>query len=241
VSEPDGGRMTVVEHLAELRHRIIVCLLAVAGGAVIAFILFPQILHWMEAPLKHVLPKEDAKLIITGPLEGFAVRLKVAAYGGIIAASPVILWQTWRFVTPGLYTREKKYAVPFVVSSLILFAAGGVVAVITLKPALNFLLKVGGSGLRPLLKVNDYLTLIFLMIVAFGISFEFPLLLVFLLIARVITTAQLSRWRRAMAVGIVAFAAVITPSQDPISLFAMAVPLYLLYEASIIIGKVLKR
>jgi sec-independent protein translocase protein TatC len=144
-------------------------------------------------------------------------------------------------VTPGLYTREKKYAVPFVVSSLILFAAGGVVAVITLKPALNFLLKVGGSGLRPLLKVNDYLTLIFLMIVAFGISFEFPLLLVFLLIARVITTAQLSRWRRAMAVGIVAFAAVITPSQDPISLFAMAVPLYLLYEASIIIGKVLKR
>lgn len=241
MNDPDGARMTVVEHLAELRHRIIVCLVAVAGGAVIAFILFPQILHWMEAPLKHVLPKEDAKLIITGPLEGFAVRLKVAAYGGIIAASPVILWQTWRFVTPGLYAREKKYAVPFVVSSLILFAAGGVVAVITLKPALNFLLKVGGTGLRPLLKVNDYLTLIFLMIVAFGISFEFPLLLVFLLIARVITTAQLSRWRRAMAVGIVAFAAVITPSQDPISLFAMAVPLYLLYEASIIIGKVLKR
>jgi sec-independent protein translocase protein TatC len=233
--------MTVVEHLVELRHRIIVCLLGIAVGALIAFVFFPQILRLMERPLKSVLPPEDARLIITGPLEGFAVRLKVAAYGGLILASPVVLWQTWRFITPGLYGREKKFAIPFVVSSLVLFAAGGAVAIITLKPALNFLLKVGGTGLRPLLKVNDYLTLIFLMIVAFGISFEFPLLLVFLLIARVVTTQQLSRWRRGMAVGIVAFAAVITPSQDPISLFAMAVPLYLLFETAIVIGKVLKR
>ena len=181
------------------------------------------------------------KLIFTGPLDAFATRLKIATYGGIVLASPVWLWQLWRFVTPGLNPKEKRYAVPFLFASLFLFACGAAVAFLTLQPALNFLLNIGGSDLQPLLTADKYISLVGLMIVAFGISFEFPVVLVFLLIARVITTQQLGHWRRYAVVLIVTFAAVITPSQDPYSLFAMAIPMYLFYEASIVIGKVLKR
>jgi sec-independent protein translocase protein TatC len=116
-----------------------------------------------------------------------------------------------------------------------------VVALLVLQPALEFLLNIGGSDLRPLLTADKYISLVSLMIVAFGLAFEFPVVLVFLLVARVITTQQLRKWRRFAIVAIVTFAAVITPSQDPYSLFAMAIPMYIFYEASIIIGKVLKR
>jgi len=179
--------------------------------------------------------------IFTGPIDAFATRIKVATYGGIVLALPIWLWQMWRFITPALDPKEKRYAVPFVLSAIVLFALGAFVAFLTLEPALNFLLNIGGSAQRPLLTYDKYLTLVALMVVAFGLSFEFPIVLVFLLIARIITTAQLRHARRWAAVGIVAFAAVITPSQDPYSLFFMAVPMYVFYEASIIIGRILKR
>jgi sec-independent protein translocase protein TatC len=123
----------------------------------------------------------------------------------------------------------------------VLFALGAVVALLTLPEALHFLLHVGGSQQRPLLTGDKYLSLVSLMLVAFGLAFEFPVLLMFLLLARVVTTRQLRRSRRWVAVGITVFAAVITPSQDPFSLFAMAVPMYVLYEACIVGGRVLKR
>ena len=154
---------------------------------------------------------------------------------------PVWLWELWRFITPGLNPTEKRFAVPFLFASLFLFACGAVVALLTLEPALHFLLGIGGSDLRPLLTADKYISLVSLMIVAFGLSFEFPVVFVFLLIARVLTTEQLRSWRRYAAVFIVAFAAVITPSQDPYSLFAMAIPMYIFYEASILIGRFLKR
>jgi sec-independent protein translocase protein TatC len=123
----------------------------------------------------------------------------------------------------------------------VLFVMGGIVALLTLEPALKFLLGIGGSDLQPLLTADKYISLVSLMILAFGLSFEFPVILVFLLIARVLTTAQLRSWRRYAAVIIVAFAAIITPSQDPYSLFAMAIPMYIFYEGSIIIGRFMKR
>ena len=156
-------------------------------------------------------------------------------------ALPVWLYELWRFITPGLNPKEKKYAVPFVLSSLFLFACGAVVAFLTLEPALNFLLNIGGSDLTPALTADKYISLVSLMIIAFGLSFEFPVILMFLLLAHVICTAQLRKWRRYAIVAIVAFAAVITPSQDPYSLFAMAIPMYVFYEACIIIGRILKR
>jgi sec-independent protein translocase protein TatC len=180
-------------------------------------------------------------LIFTGPLDAFALRLKIAFFGGIVLALPVWLLQIWRFVTPALQKREKRYAIPFVATSIVLFVLGGIVAMLTLTKALEFLLGVGGPNLNPMLTGDKYVSLIALMIVAFGLAFEFPVLLMFLLLARVVSTRQLRRSRRIALIAIVVFAAVITPSQDPFSLFAMAIPMYVFYEASIILGRILKR
>jgi sec-independent protein translocase protein TatC len=128
-----------------------------------------------------------------------------------------------------------------VLSSIVLFAMGAVVALFTLQPALTFLLRIGGSDLKPTLTADKFISLVSLMILAFGLSFLFPVVLMFLLLAHVLTTGQLRKWRRIAIVAIVAFAAVITPSQDPYSLFAMAIPMYLFYEGVIILGRILKR
>jgi sec-independent protein translocase protein TatC len=227
----DAGTMTVIEHLAELRRRIFVSLAAVAIGAVICFTLTPQIISFLTRFYAEALDRNQVTtLIFTGPADAFLLRLKIATYGGVVVAMPVWLFQLWRFVTPGLNPRERRYAVPFILSAIVLFVCGGFVAFLTLKPALSFLLGVGGADLQPLLTGNSYLSLVALMIVAFGVAFEFPVLLVFLLLARVLTTEQLRRWRRWAIVLITLFAGVITPSQDPYSLFFMAVPMWIFYE-----------
>ena len=237
--KPDpAGTMSVVDHLRELRDRLIWSMMAIAVGAVICFIFFAPIIHLMVQPYRDATGKG---LIFTQPLEAFMTRIKVAAYGGFVVASPVVFFHLWRFITPGLNPKEKKYAIPFVVSSVVLFVGGSLVAVVTFPKALNFLLGVGGKDLDPLLSAGSYLTLVFLMILAFGVSFEFPIVMMFLLLARIITTQQLRKIRKYAFLGIVIFAAVITPSQDLISLFAMAIPMYLLYEVSILLGRLLKR
>jgi sec-independent protein translocase protein TatC len=235
------GRMTVVEHLSELRYRIMVSIAAVAVGAIVCFIFASPIIGWFLDFYRNATHGRRNHFIFTGPIDAFATRLKVATYGGIVLAAPVWLWQLWRFITPGLNPKEKKYAVPFLIASICLFALGGVVALFTLEPALNFLLGAGGDNLKPLLTADKFLSLVTLMIVAFGIAFEFPVVLMFLLIARVVNTQQLRKWRRWAIVLIFAFAAIITPSQDPYSLFLMAIPLCIFYEACIIIGRIMKR
>jgi sec-independent protein translocase protein TatC len=234
--------MTVVEHLSELRHRIIVSLIAVIGSAALCYWFAPDIIRWLLEYYEEAAPPGTPDgFIFTGPLDAFVTRLKIATYGGIVLAVPIWLWQLWRFVTPGLHPREKRYAVPFIMTSVALFALGAAVAFITLPQALNFLLDVGGQDVKPLLTADKYIGLVSLMVLAFGLAFEFPVLLVFLLLARVVTTQRLASWRRIVIVLIVTFAAIITPSQDPYSLFFMAGPMYLFYEISIVIGKVLKR
>ncbi|MFI5045542.1 MAG: twin-arginine translocase subunit TatC [Acidimicrobiia bacterium] len=233
--------MTVVEHLTELRKRLMVSIAAIVIGATICFIFAPQIISFLTTYYANATGRKNGQLIFIGPLDAFATRLKIATYGGIVLALPVWLYELWRFITPGLNPKEKRYAIPFVLSSLFLFACGAAVAFLTLEPALNFLLKIGGSDLTPALTADKYISLVGLMIIAFGLSFEFPVILMFLLLAHVISTAQLRKWRRYAIVAIVAFAAVITPSQDPYSLFAMAIPMYIFYEACILIGRFLKR
>src|SRR4051794_5110037 len=143
--------MTLVAHLTELRRRIIICLVAVAVGAIVAFILYPEILKILASPYKDLTrgrgncPQQGCDLIATDPLAPFAVRLKVATYGGIVFALPVWLWQVWRFVTPGLHKHEKRYAIPFLISSILLFCMGGFIAWLTLPKALQFLADIGGS------------------------------------------------------------------------------------------------
>ena len=234
-----GERMPLVAHLTELRHRLIVSVIALAVGAVIGFILYNHILNVLISPYREV--THNTKFVFFDPLEAFATRLKVAAWSGAFMASPVVLWQLWRFITPGLHKNEKRYAIPFIVASVLLFILGGVVAMITFKPALSFLIGVGGNNLTPLFSATKYLSLVMLMIVAFGVAFEFPILLVFLELAGVVPSQRLRKWRRPAIVIIVTVAAVITPSQDPYSLFAMAVPMYIFYEAAILIGRLLKK
>ena len=234
-----AGHMTIWEHLGELRSRLIKVSIAVVAGAVLGWFVFPYLLDFLLEPFQEIQP--DGTVIATEPLQAFSLRIRMSGYIGIAIAMPVILWQLWRFITPALYPHEKKYAVPFVLTSVVLFVLGGIVALLTLQPALEFLLNIGGSDLQPLLTADKYISLVSLMILAFGLAFEFPVILLFLLIARVLDTRQLRHWRRYAAVVIVAFAAIITPSQDPYSLFAMAVPMYLFYEGCIIIGRIMKR
>jgi len=237
----NGGRMTVVEHLSELRRRIVISIIAVTLAAIVCFIFSESIIKFLITYYRDATAGEKDALIFLGPLDAFLTRIKIATYGGIVLALPVWLFEMWRFITPGLNPKETRYAVPFVFSSIVLFAMGAFVAFLTLPKALEFLLDIGGSQLRPELTADKYLSFVSLMAVAFGVAFEFPVVLVFLLLARVLTTQQLRRWRRPAILIIVVFAAVITPSQDPYSLFFMAVPMYIFYETSIIIGRVLKR
>jgi sec-independent protein translocase protein TatC len=157
-------------------------------------------------------------------------------------ALPIIMWQIWRFVVPALHSREKKYAIPFILSAVVLFVLGAVFAWYTVEKALQFLLygSVGGE-IQPAVTADKYLTLVTLMILAFGVSFEFPLLLIFLLLAGVLDTRTLRQYRRWAVVGITSFAAIITPSADPISLLFLAIPLYIFYELVIVIGRVMKK
>jgi sec-independent protein translocase protein TatC len=240
-----AATMSVVDHLRELRDRLIFSIIAIAVGAVICFIFFDQIITLMIEPYRDAtatkLLPNGKDLIFTGPLEAFTTRIKVAAYGGFVIASPVVFFHLWRFITPGLSAKEKKYAYPFTIASVILFVGGSGLAIITFPKALNFLLKAGGENLDPLLSAGSYLTLVFLMVISFGVAFEFPIVMMFLLLARVVTTRTLRKVRKYTFLGLVIFCAIITPSQDPITLFAMALPMYFLYEGTIIIGRILKR
>lgn len=246
-SAASHGRMTLVEHLTELRRRLVISAIAIALGAVVGFLIYNRILHALAHPYAEATKNHNncgphgCKLVATDVLAPFLVRLKVSTYSGLIIALPVVLWQLWRFITPGLNPKEKKYAIPFIVSSIVLFLFGGLVAWLTFPKALEFLIKIGGGSITPFFTADKYLTFVSLMIVAFGVSFEFPVVLVFLMIARVLKTSTLRKYRRHAIVGITAFAAVITPSQDPYSLFFMAAPMYLFYEGSIVIGRMLKR
>ena len=241
--------MPLMEHLAELRVRLIKCVLAVVAGAVVCWIFYPQILDRLVQPYCDVVPEEavaeeverqnlfgGCELLVLDPLEPFAVRLTVAGYGGLTLAVPVLLWQVWRFVQPGLYPRERRHAAAFTVVGALLFALGAGLAYWSIPRALNFLASIGGEDLVTGFSPAKYLSFVIKMMAAFGIGFEFPILLVFLQMAGIIHYRQLIRGRRFAIVGIVALVAVITPSGDPFTLMVLSVPMYLFYEAAIGIG-----
>ena len=171
-------------------------------------------------------------------MQNFGLRTTIALYGGIALAMPVILWQVWRFVAPGLYKHERRYAIPFVVLGAMLFGLGSALAYWTIPKALDFLISIGGPDLITVYSAKPYLSLIIKMMVAFGLGFEFPLLLAFLQMIGILTPQGLAKARRYAAVGITVLVAVITPSGDPISLCVLAGPMYLFYEGSIIFGKI---
>lgn len=239
-ARPRPDSMTLTEHLTELRRRVLVCALAFVVTATVAFLFYNSILAVLKHPYCQVAP-HHCGFYITGPLDGLALRIKIAAYGGLFLASPVLLWELWRFITPGLHPKEKKYAIPFIIASITLFSVGCVVAFLTFPHALSWLGSIGGPSLTQILDPTKYLSLIVLLMTVFGLMFEFPVLLVSLEIAGVLTPKQLSSWRRWAIVLIVVVAGVVTPSSDPFSMMALAIPLYLFYELSIIVGKLIRR
>jgi sec-independent protein translocase protein TatC len=237
----DDAAMPLVAHLAELRRRVFIAMIAIAVGMVVGFLLYNRVLDFLVEPYcdvkRSVEPGASCKLVVTDPLESFSIRLKLAGYLGFLLASPVVLWQLWRFITPGLYDREKRYAVPFVVSSIVLFLLGAGLALATFPKTLEFFASFGGSELELLYTPGKYLGLLVMMMLIFGLGFEFPVILVFLELAGVLKWQQLRSWRRYAVVGIFVVDAVITPSGDPVTLLAMAIPMVLFYEAAILIGR----
>ena len=244
------GTMTVMQHLEELRHRIVMSSIAILAGAVGGWFLYKPVITFMRRPYcQYVLsvpkaqqPIGGCKLIFTGLLDGMLVKIQIVFYLGCVLALPVLLYQLWSFIVPGLHQRERKMVVPFIASSVVLFAAGGAVAIITLPKALAFLLGFAGPNIAsPLISVTQYVTFYMLVAIAFGVSFLFPVVLVFLEMVGVLKSAQLRKVRRYSILGISIFAAVITPSSDPYTMLALMIPMVLFYEAAIIIGRIMKK
>ncbi len=235
-----ANAMTLAEHLTEARRRFLICVGAVAVLATAAFALYPHLLSILQAPYCHASPGH-CQFLVTNPLDGLTLRFKLSLYSGLLASFPVFLWQLWRFVTPGLKSSERKYALPFIAASLIFFAGGVVVAYISFNHALSWLEQIGGRQLITDYNPNQYMTLFVLMMFVFGLMFEFPVLLVALQLGRVVTPRQLlARWRYAIIV-ITIVAAAITPSSDPFSMLALAIPLTVFYFLAIGVGKLCRR
>jgi sec-independent protein translocase protein TatC len=240
-------QLTWLEHVVELRRRILVCLAAVAVGGAIAWFGYDHIVAFMAEPYRRYLqhhPRQNialGNLVTIAPLEGFTTRLKVCSYAGIVLAAPVWIWQAWRFIAPGLYKRERRYTSVFVAAAVALFAAGAATAVLVFPKAITWMISVSGAGVAPLFSPSRYFGLYALACVVFGVVFTYPVFLVALQLAGVISSAQLRRSRRIAIVICLAVAAVITPSSDPFSFLAMAVPMVVFYEVSIVAGRLLHR
>ena len=240
--EPGLDRMTLIEHLGELRSRLVKAAFALAIGSIIGFLLSNRALNFLVDPYCEAQQGEGCKLVVIDPLEGFGTRIKLAVFIGVVLAAPVILWQVWRFVTPGLYPHEKRYAVPFLLSALALFVLGAGLAYYTLPRALEFLVDIGGSdNFIVAYSPAKYFKLVTYMMLAFGVGFEFPILLIFLQMAGIVTPRVLASFRRYAIVGICVVVAVITPSGDPISMLMLSVPMCIFYEVAIIVGRIMER
>jgi sec-independent protein translocase protein TatC len=241
--------MTLVEHLDELRHRLIVSMVAIAIAAAVGWFLYGPILHLLLRPYcdyvlrlpKNLRPASGCRLNYFSALEPMIIKLKIVLYTGVVIALPVLLYQLWMFIVPGLTRRERRMAWPFIAASLFLFALGATFAYLTLPRGLNFLLGFAGPSFTAVLQGSQFIFFVVLVALAFGISFEFPVLLVCLELVGVLSTEKLRHWRRYSILGIAIFAAIITPSSDPYTMLALMIPMCLFYEAAIIIGRLLKR
>ena len=231
--------MTLMEHLLELRRRIIISCVAVALAAVAGWFLYPTVFRFLLHPYNRIASQSitgGEALIATSPLEGFAIRIKLTVYVAIALAMPVLLWQVWQFVSPGLYRHERRYVLPFIAASILLFVLGASIAYWTLPRALEWLADIGGSDITQAYTAEKYFQLIAYMMLAFGIGFEFPILLIFLQMAGIVQPETLRKyWRHAIVV-LAIVVAVATPSNDPFSMLALAVPLWLFYGVALLFG-----
>lgn len=235
------GRMSVMDHLRELRHRVVVALLIIAAGAVVGWVFYDPILRILEHPYCAVPAKHrfqggvhGCSLIFSQPLAGFTTRLKISFIAGAVITGPLWLYQIWAFITPGLRKNERKYTLWFIAASTTLFVAGVALAYVVLAKGLRVLLGVAGSGTQALLTIDSYLSFVTLMLIVFGASFELPLLVVMANLAGVLPARWLRKSQRLAVFLIFLFAAVATPTTDPFTMCAMAVPMVLLFEGAVV-------
>jgi sec-independent protein translocase protein TatC len=194
-----------------------------------------------SSPATQARTSPNGSLVVTGPLEGFTTRLQVSAYVGLFLASPVLLWELWRFITPGLHRNEKRYAIPFMISGVLLFSLGVTVSVLVFPKALDFLIAVSGKDVAPLFGPQKYLNLYVAAAAIFGVVFMYPIILMLLMISGAVPSKKWRKWRRPAIVVMTVAAAVLTPSNDPYSFLAMGVPLVVFYELAILVGRILKK
>ena len=237
----DEHRMSLIEHLIELRRRFFISALSIVVVSIAAYVLYDHVQLFLVNYYRDATHDQTKDFAVFGALEGFATRLRISSYIGLFGSSPIWLWQLWKFITPGLNPNEKKYAIPFVVSSVLLFVGGGAMALYTLPAGLDFLVANAGKYAEPFYNLDKFVGLVTLIVVAFGFAFLFPVVLVFLELINVVTPKTLLKgWRYAIVI-IFVIAAVITPSQDPYTLIGMAGPMCIFYFASIGIGWLAKR
>jgi sec-independent protein translocase protein TatC len=241
--------MSLVGHLTELRNRLIKAALALAVGTVVGFLWYDHGLlaflvePYCALPDSYRLLESDGecRLAVFDVFGGLLLRLKVGLIAGAVLSSPFWLYQLWAFITPGLKRNEKRYAVAFVAASSLLFALGAVMAYLTLRKGLELLLSLAGDEVGFALSAPLYLGFVISLLVAFGLSFELPLIAVALNLVGVLSYAALARARRWIYFLTVVFAAFITPTQDPFTMMAMAVPMALLFEGAIQIARVVDK
>lgn len=241
--------MPLVEHLRELRNRLAKALLAVVIGTVIVAFYYKDVVEFFTDPVLHAVgcssnfadlaQRKDgtcARIVLNGLLTPFSLALKVSLMGGVILSCPVWLYQLWGFISPGLHRHERRYSISFVGAGFPLFLMGAFFAYKTLPTMATVLLDFSPAGLDNQLPLDDLLDLITRMVVVFGLSFELPLLLVMLNFVGMVTGKRMLGWWRIMILGITLFAAIATPSTDPVSMLALAAPIWLLYFVAVAVS-----
>ena len=233
----DSATMTLMEHLEELRHRLIIVVLTVLAAAVVGFLLSRPVL----ALLRDRLPEADRTLIFLAPADALTAQLKIAGFLGIAIAMPVILWQLWAFVAPGLTRRERRYVWPVIGAALILFVGGVLIGYLVIPYTLRFLLDFSEGVATPNLTIDGYIGFVTTMMLAFGLVLEFPIVLIGLSRVGILNYRRVASRRRWAILGIVLFAIILTPGGDPISPLILSGVMFILFEGSLLIIRLLGR
>lgn len=229
-------RVSILDHLEELRWRLVKSSAAIVAGAVVALFFKDFLVGLMVAPYSEVFP--DAEMTSIVVTEEFSVVMRTALFGGLLIASPILTYQMWAFINPALTKRERRWTIPLVAAFVLLFAAGVAFAYAVLPRGLEFLLGVLPE-VTSALRIGDYVSFVVRFLLVFGFAFEFPLVLFAAAAAGLVTSDQLARGRRWAVLGIVVVGAAVTPTGDPLTLLAFSGPLYVFYEATLLLVKLI--